>query len=149
MACRWTGPGPRGPVAGSSLLMGGLGPDKAGCRAVVVLGLASTCWCVGQGPRLLVSWPLGFQSLCFGLLVGPGGPWAGGYPLVGEVALGSGVVLLLCRAGSMDLWLQSPGFPELMFWPNGGLGWGLGCPLAGAYELVMRLVLGLVLAHWW
>lgn len=123
-------------MSGSSLLMGGLGPDKAGFRAVVVLGLASTCWCVGQGPSLLVSWCLSFQSLCFGLPVGPGGPWPGNYPLLGEVALGSGVVLRLCRAGSMDLWLQSPGLLELMFWPTGGLGWRLGCPSAGVYELV-------------
>ena len=54
--------GPGGPGAGAILLVGGLGPDKPGCRAVVVLGLMSAHWQVGPGLRgsrgwcLLTSW---------------------------------------------------------------------------------------------
>ena len=34
-----------------------LGPDKAGCGAVVVLGLVSPCWRVRSGPRATVLEP--------------------------------------------------------------------------------------------
>lgn len=47
----------RGPEAVADLLVGGLGPDMADCGAMVVLGLVSTCWWVGLGPR-------GSQGLC-------------------------------------------------------------------------------------
>lgn len=35
---------PRYPRAGVDLLVGGLDPNMAGCRAATVLGLMSACW---------------------------------------------------------------------------------------------------------
>ena len=62
-------------------------PDIADCWTAVVLGLVSTCWRSGQGPR---------------------DPWAAAYPLVDEAHLRVSVGLLLGRARSQGLWLQDP-----------------------------------------
>ena len=73
LAYWWVGPRPGGSWAGASLLMCWLAPDKADCRAAVVLGLVTTDsgWIWGPGDfrastRLLVgkvwSWGLWLQG---------------------------------------------------------------------------------------
>ena len=94
---------PKGLGAGVYMMMGGVGPAKTSCGAVMALRLVSVYWRMVLSPRIY-----------WGLWLPTGGQgW-----ILGLVLAASGLV---CIAVSWHLWLQGPGFPELVlvhWWGN-------------------------------